>query len=430
MNTSPHTSTPAPQAMCSMKSKRRVAIVHDWLPVYGGAERVLEQMLMVYPEADVFSLIDALDEENRKFLKGRPVKTSFVQKLPGGKKYYRHCFPIMPLAIEQFDFSPYDMVITSSYAFAKGIITGPRQLHLCYCHSPIRYAWDLQTQYLKESRMDRGPLTWLVRGMLHFIRMWDSRTAAGVDAFMANSRFISRRIEKVYRRDATVVYPPVNIDRFEVGAEKENFYVTASRLVPYKRIDLIIQAFNGMPDRQLVVMGDGPELPKLRRLAGPNVKVMGYQPQEVLKSHLKRARGFVFAGEEDFGIILLEAQASGTPVIAYGRGGALETVIENQTGLFFGEQSTESLQGAVAEFESRQWDAQKCRQNAERFSAQVFRDKFQQFVEAEWERFAAMTAGVDSASASRHGRRIGTQEDEPMQEEAALGMRMQPMLPS
>ncbi|WP_395748798.1 glycosyltransferase family 4 protein [Prosthecobacter sp.] len=413
-----------------MKSTRRIAIVHDWLPVYGGAERVLEQMLQVYPDADVFSLIDALDDENRKFLKGKPVKTSFVQKLPGGKKYYRHCFPLMPLAIEQFDFSGYDMVITSSYAFAKGIITGPRQLHLCYCHSPIRYAWDLQTQYLKESRMDRGIKSWFVRSMLHFIRMWDSRTAAGVDAFMANSRFIARRIEKVYRRDATVVYPPVNIERFDVCTEKEDFYVTASRLVPYKRMDLLIQAFNGMPDRQLVVIGDGPELPKLRRLAGPNVKVLGWQPQEVLKSHLMRAKGFVFGGEEDFGIILLEAQACGTPVIAYGRGGALETVVENKTGLFFGEQSTASVQAAIAEFDTQVWDPHACRKNAERFSAKLFRDRFHHFVETEWERFnETSTSSAHDMEFQRDWRQSMPPAEEMLTEETVRGNRRQQLLP-
>ena len=230
-------------------------------------------------------------------------------------------------------------------------------------------------------------------------------------------------------RDATVVYPPVNIERFEACSEKENFYVTASRLVPYKRMDLIIQAFNGMPDRQLVVIGDGPELPKLRRLAGANVKVLGWQPQEVLKSHLQRAKGFVFGGEEDFGIILLEAQASGTPVIAYGRGGALETVVENQTGLFFGEQSIESLQSAIAEFETRKWDALKCRQNAERFSAKLFRERFQQFVECEWERFAAVSTGLDTAAENTQDWRQNTPQEEMFNEEAALGLRMQRMLP-
>ncbi len=382
--------------MSSSSSKRRIAIVHDWLPVYGGAERVLEQMLQVYPEADVFSLIDALNEENRKFLKGRPVKTSFVQRLPGGKKYYRHCFPIMPLAIEQFDFSGYDLVISSSYAFAKGIITGPRQLHLCYCHSPIRYAWDLQTQYLKESKLDRGLKSWLVRGLLHMIRVWDHRTAAGVDAFMANSRFIARRIEKVYRRDAEVVYPPVSVDRFEVREDKDDFYMVASRLVPYKRIDLVIESFNAMPDKKLVVIGDGPELPKLQKLAGPNVRVMGWQPNDVMRDHLQRAKAFVFGGEEDFGIILLEAQACGTPVIAYGRGGALETVVENETGLFFDEQSVESVKAAVTEFETRTWDAHVCRRHSEQFSAQHFRESFEHFVEGEWSRFNEASARVKS----------------------------------
>ncbi|MGV3660586.1 MAG: glycosyltransferase family 4 protein [Prosthecobacter sp.] len=399
--------------MSTSSPKRRIAIVHDWLPVYGGAERVLEQMLQVYPEADVFSLIDALNAENRKFLKGRPVKTSFVQRLPGGKKYYRHCFPIMPLAIEQFDFSGYDLVISSSYAFAKGIITGPRQLHLCYCHSPIRYAWDLQTQYLKESKLDRGLKSWLVRGLLHMIRVWDHRTAAGVDAFMANSRFIARRIEKVYRRDAEVVYPPVSVERFEVREDKEDFYMVASRLVPYKRIDLVIEAFNAMPEKKLVVIGDGPELPKLQKLAGPNVQVMGWQANEVMRDHLQRAKGFVFGGEEDFGIILLEAQACGTPVIAYGRGGALETVVENETGLFFDEQSVESLRNAVTEFESRSWNAHVCRKHSEQFSARHFRESFQHFVEGEWSRFNEASARVTSHGAD--GSR-GWRQESPVQE--------------
>lgn len=385
-------------------SQRRIAIVHDWLPVYGGAERVLEQMLLVYPDADVFSLIDALDEENRAFLKGRAVKTSFVQRLPGGKKFYRHCFPLMPLAIEQFDFSGYDLVISSSYAFAKGVITGPRQLHLCYCHSPIRYAWDLQTQYLKESKLEHGLKSWLVRWLLHSIRVWDHRTAAGVDAFMANSRFIARRIEKVYRREATVVYPPVSVDRFEVQEQKDDFYLTASRLVPYKRIDLVIAAFNAMPDKKLVVIGDGPELPKLRKLAGPNVQVMGWQANAVMKDHMQRAKGFVFAGEEDFGIILLEAQASGTPVIAFGKGGALETVVEGRTGVFFDQQSVPALKAAVDDFESRTWDAAACRQNAERFSTAQFRENFEAFVEEQW-------SGFSSPATERAARQALTMRD-------------------
>jgi glycosyltransferase involved in cell wall biosynthesis len=382
------------------QSKRRIAIIHDWLPVYGGAERVLEQILLIYPDADLFSLIDGLDDKSRAFLKGKPVKTSFVQNLPGGCKYYRHYFPLMPLAIEQFDLSSYDLVISSSYAFAKGVLTGPRQLHLCYCHSPIRYAWDLQTQYLNESGFNGGPLSWLVRALLHYVRMWDQRTVACVDEYMANSHFVSRRIEKTYRREAEVVYPPVDVERFEVCHQKDDFYVTASRMVPYKRIDLVVEAFNAMPDRQLVVIGDGPELPKIRRMAGPNVKVMGWQTNDVLTDHLQRARAFVFAGEEDFGIIVPEAQACGTAVISYGQGGALETVIDGQTGLFFDEQTVESLTNAVVRFESHKWDPITCRRNAERFSAEHFRQRFENFVEYQWSRFSPTQSLSGQASVS------------------------------
>lgn len=394
--------------MKTSSAPRRLAIVHDWLPVYGGAERVLEQMLEVYPDADVFSLIDALDDRNRSFLKGRKVKTSFVQKLPGGKRFYRHCFPLMPLAIEQFDFSGYDLVISSSYAFAKGIITGPRQLHLCYCHSPIRYAWDMQAQYLRESQLESGLKSWLVRWLLHSIRLWDNRTSAGVDAFMANSRFIARRIEKVYRRDATVVYPPVNVERFEVRELKDDFYLAASRLVPYKRMDLVVAAFNAMPDKKLVLIGDGPELPKLRKLAGPNVQVMGWQASEVMKDHMQRAKGFVFAGEEDFGIVLAEAQACGTPVIAYGKGGALETVIEGRTGVFFDEQSVSSIMDAVTDFETRTWNPWVCREHAVAFSVQRFREGFEAFVESQWAAFTAPVTQTEKADQLPAGAWLGS----------------------
>jgi glycosyltransferase involved in cell wall biosynthesis len=373
--------------MRSTNRKRRIAIVHDWLPLYGGAERVLEQMLQVYPEAEVFSLIDAVPQKDRAFLQGHEVTTSFVQRLPKGKSHYRHFFPLMPLAIEQFDMSSFDLVISSSYAFAKGALTGPGQLHLCYCHSPIRYAWDLQHQYLRESKLDRGPLSWLVRGLLHYIRLWDCRTAAGVDDFMANSKFVARRIEKVYRRQATVVYPPVNLERYDLCAAKEDFYFSASRLVPYKRMDLLIEAFNGMPNKRLILIGDGPELPRLKAMAAPNVELLGWQSQESLTSYLQRARAFLFAGEEDFGIVLLEAQACGTPVVAYGRGGALETVVEGETGMFFPEQTSQSVQVAIKEFEDQSWCPEACRRNADLFRASEFRRRFQGFVEDRWEAF-------------------------------------------
>ncbi len=239
----------------------KVAVVHDWLVTYAGAERVLEQMLQVLPEADLFSLIDFVPDDERGFLGGRPVRTSFLQRLPWARTRYRSYLPLMPLAIEQFDLSSYDLIVSSSYAVAKGVLTGPDQLHLCMCYSPMRYAWDLQHQYLRESGLDRGLKSMLARRLLHRIRNWDARTGAGVDEFMAISRFVARRIRKVYRRESTVIYPPVDTDAFapDWNQGREPFYLTASRMVPYKRIDLIAEAFAGMPDRTLVIIGDGPD---------------------------------------------------------------------------------------------------------------------------------------------------------------------------
>ena len=248
----------------------KIAIVHDWLTVYAGAERCLEQMLECFPHADLFALIDFVPAQDRAFLKGKVPKTSFLQRLPFAKTKYRAYLPIMPFAIEQFDLSAYDVVLTSSHAVAKGVLTGPDQLHIRYTYSPIRYAWDLQFQYLSEAGLTRGLRSIMVRWLLHRIRIWDARTPAGVDHFVAISHFISRRIRKVYRRDADVIYPPVDLAHFGVGNAKGDFYVTASRMVPYKKIPLIIEAFAAMPDKQLIVIGTGPEWEKCRAAAGPN----------------------------------------------------------------------------------------------------------------------------------------------------------------
>jgi len=360
----------------------KTAIVHDWLVTYGGAERVLQSMLEEFPEADLFSLYDFIPPQERNFIMNKPVTTSFLQKFPRAKVKYRSYLPLMPLAIEQFDLSNYDLVISSSYAVAKGVITGPDQVHVCYCHSPIRYAWDLTHQYLRESGFDQGLRSWAVRVMLHYIRQWDLRSANGVDEFIANSRFIARRIWKVYRREAHVVNAPVDVDGFEVFSPKENFYLTASRMVPYKKIDLIVEAFSQMPDKRLIVIGDGPLFTKIHQKAGSNVDLLGYQPFEVLKDHMQRARAFIFAAEEDFGIVPVEAQACGTPVIAYGKGGALETVIENETGLFFHEQSPKEVVDAVCRFERIRdgFDPDTIRRNALRFSKERFRKEFKAFV--------------------------------------------------
>lgn len=369
----------------------KVAIVHDWLPLYGGAERVLEQVLHLFPQADLFSTIDGLSPDERGFLGGRRVETSFVQRLPYGRTKYRNYFPLMPLAVEQFDLAEYDLIISSSYSFAKGVITGPDQLHICYCHSPIRYAWDMQHQYLNEAGLTRGLFGAIVRVLLHYIRIWDARTAAGVDAFVANSQYVARRIRKVYRRDSMVIYPPVDTERFTIGGNKEDFYFTASRMVPYKRIDLIVTAFAAMPDKRLVVAGDGPQFAEIKSRASSNVQFIGAAPADVLRDHMQRAKAFVFAAEEDFGIVPVEAQACGTPVIAFGRGGLRETVIDRETGVFFDEQTPESLIAAVQRFEAMQFDSAVIRRNAERFAIERFRSEFSEFVKERWREFEAVS---------------------------------------
>jgi glycosyltransferase involved in cell wall biosynthesis len=373
----------------------RVALVHEWLVTYAGSERVLEQMLLCYPNADVFAVVDFLPADQRGFIGNRPVTTSFIQGFPRATRNYRSYLPLMPLAIEQLDVSGYDLVLSSSHAVAKGVLTGPDQLHISYVHSPIRYAWDLQHQYLRESGLNKGLKGWIAKWLLHRIRLWDSRTANGVDSFIANSAFIGRRIRKAYGRESAVIYPPVDIEAFSLKEEKEDFYFTASRMVPYKKMPMLIDAFNAMPDKCLVVIGDGPDMNKCRAIAGPNIKIMGWQPFEVLRDHMQRAKAFVFAAEEDFGITPVEAQACGTPVIAFGKGGALETVrgLEDKqpTGVFFYEQTSDSVQEAVKTFESVQgnFSPTLCRANAIRFSPERFRQEFGDFVDHSWNEFNA-----------------------------------------
>jgi glycosyltransferase involved in cell wall biosynthesis len=395
--------TPVPRSSEGVLPGVRVAVIHDWLVTYAGAERVLEQILAVFPGAEVFTIVDLLPKNARGFLNGARVHTSFLQKLPVLRRKHRQLLPLMPLAVEQFDVSGFDLVISSSHAVAKGVITGPHQLHICYCHSPIRYAWDLQHEYMRESGM-RGPKAWLARYLLHKMRIWDARTSNGVDTFIANSGFIAKRMEKVYRREASVICPPVDVGTFALRANKEDFYLAASRMVPYKRMLLIAEAFAAMPDRRLVMVGDGPEFKKVRDVAGANVEVLGYQSSSVLRDLMQRARAFVFAAEEDFGIAPVEAQACGTPVIAYGRGGALETVIDGETGLFFDAQTVPSIVDAIRRFEDSEssFRPHDIRTHAERFGIEQFRDRFARFVTAEWVRsgrsVAHRAAAISSAA--------------------------------
>ena len=368
----------------------KTAIVHEWFTNYAGSERVVEQFLKILPDADLHALVDFLPPGGRKFIGDRPVKTSFIQNLPFARKSFRHFLPLMPIAVEQFDLTAYDVVVTSNHAVAKGVIIGPDQFQVSYVHSPIRYAWDLQHQYLAESGLARGIKGVAARAMLHYMRQWDQAAASRVTTFVANSHYIARRILNTYRREAEVIHPPVDVDAFPLRADKEPFYLAASRMVPYKRMPLIAEAFAAMPHRKLVVVGDGTELDKVKAVAGRNVEVLGYQSNAVLRDLMQRAQAFVFAAEEDFGIAPVEAMACGTPVIAFGRGGATDSVVDGRTGLFFDQQTIPAIVEAIERFERGRelFDPNVIRARAEAFRPERFREKFSALLARETGAFA------------------------------------------
>lgn len=373
----------------------RIAIVHDWLIDYAGSERVLAQILRCFPEADLFTLLDRMPESERAPLGGRAARTTFLQRMPGITSHLAYYLPLLPLAIEQLDVTGYDLVISSSHAVAKGVIVSPDALHVSYVHSPMRYAWDQQFVYLREGRMERGLRGAVLRWVLHRLRSWDRRSADGVDIFVANSHFVARRIVKAYRRDAEVIYPPVDTDFFRPQAARGEYYVTVSRLLGYKRVDLLVKAFAELPDRRLLVIGDGPEYARLKALASPNVELAGHLPAETLRERIQKARAFLFSAVEDFGIAPVEAMACGTPVIALRRGGAAETVAglesDQPTGVFFEHDNPGAVSEAVRVFERNEQriSTAACRTRAERFSADRFRSEFRGLVErkyADWRR--------------------------------------------
>ena len=367
----------------------KVAIVHEWLTVIAGSESCFKVFTEIYPNADIFVLVS--DEESVKKLGINPnrIKTSFIQKLPKSKTKWKNYLPFFPFAVEQFDLSEYDLIISSSHAVAKGVITNANQIHICYIYSPIRYAWDLYHQYLSEANLNKGIKGFIAKLILHYIRLWDFSTANRVDEFIPISKYIEKRVWRTYRRKSyKVIYPPVAIDDFTLKLDKEDFYLTASRLVPYKKIDLIVEAFSNLPNTKLVVIGDGPEIKKIKEKGGANVEILGYQKFEVLKDYMQRAKAFVFAAEEDFGIIPIEAQACGTPVIAYGKGGSLETVqgkfvgqkIEiTDTGVFFAKQTVHSLIEAVSFFEENvtKFDSKRIRDFAITFDKKIFKENIE-----------------------------------------------------
>lgn len=365
----------------------RVAVVHDWLYTICGAERVLCEILRCYPRADVFALFDFLTPADRARLGVGQVRTSFLQEMPFVQNHHRLFLPLMPIAIEQFDLSDYDLVISSSYAVAKGILTSPDQVHVAYIHSPVRYAWDMQHSYLRESGLSRGLKSMLARIVLHRIRMWDTRTAHGPDEMIANSAFVAKRIQKIYGRRAHVIYPPVTLSERMGGARRGGHFLAASRLVPYKNIEAVVRAFALLPDLKLVVAGDGPEAPRLRKMASQNVSFVGYVPDAQLRDLMATARAFVFAAEEDFGIIPVEALSEGTPVLALSRGGVRETVttaLNRRTGMFFPHATPGEIAACVRNFVAQEgaFSADDCRMQASRFSARRFREEFKAFVDS------------------------------------------------
>lgn len=365
----------------------KIAIVHEWLTTFAGSEKALEQIVALFPEADIFCVVDFLPEQQRGFLKGHKVTTTFIQKLPLVQKYYRNYLPLMPLAIGRLDLADYDLVVSSNHAVANGVSTHPDQVHVSYTYSPMRYAWDLREQYLKESNLDRGVKGWLAKLTLSQLKKWDYRAAQGVDYFVGISDFIKDRIFRCYGKDAAVIYPPVDTDFYQIGGDKGDYYLVASRMVPYKMMPLIVSAFAEMPERKLVVIGDGPDLERVKKCASNNTEILGYQNDSILRAHLQTTKALVFAAEEDFGILPVEAQACGTPVVGFGKGGLLETVngIESDkpTGVFFGEQSKQSIKRAIEVFEEHfdVFTRENCRLNALRFSGGAFRTQFKKYID-------------------------------------------------
>lgn len=357
------------------------ALIHDWYYVNGGAEKVIQSLSTVWDDFDHYALIDFLEPEDRALiLNGKKVNTSFIQNLPTAKYNHRKFLQLFPIAIEQFDLSQYDLVISSSAAIAKGVLTNHNQLHICYCHSPMRYAWDFFHRYLEDSNLKSGLKGFYAKWVLNNMRTWDFINSQRVDFFIANSKYIQKRIKKIYNRNSTVIYPPVDINNFELKEKKEDYYFTASRLVAYKKVEIIVKAFNEMPDKKLVIAGVGPDFKKIKKIAKENIQLLGFIKPQKLKQNMQSAKAFVFAAEEDFGIVPVEAQACGTPVIGYGKGGLTETVINNETGVLFQNQTVESIIEAVKHFEKLSLSPLKIRKNSERFSKERFQKDFQNFV--------------------------------------------------
>jgi glycosyltransferase involved in cell wall biosynthesis len=373
----------------------RVALVNDWLDTWAGGESVLEQVALLFPGAPVYTLVDFMPPPLRERLGEREIRTSYLQRVPGARHHFRRLLPLFPSAVERLDLSGFDVIVSISHAVAKGVHHDAGQFHFCYCLSPIRYAWDLREQYLRQVGLQRGPAGYLAGKLLDRIAAWDARSSERVDEFVAISQHIRARIRRCYGRDAGLVYPPVALAAFERPRSQRKRYVTVSRLVPYKRVDVIAAAFARLPGRELVIVGEGPERLRVEAVAGPNVFLAGQVGDARRDELLRESRAFLFAADEDFGIAPVEAQAMGVPVIAYGRGGVTETILgldhPQPTGLFFDDQTPEAVAAAVLRFEANEhrFDPAACRRNAERFGAERFREEFRASLGAAHERFLA-----------------------------------------
>ncbi len=358
----------------------KIAIVHDWLVTDAGAEKVLSSLIDIYPNASIYSLVNFLTDKEREIvLHSKFVKTSFIQNLPFAKKYFRNYLALFPWAIESFNLSSYDLIISSSWAVAKGVKSTSKQLHISYCHTPIRYAWDMYEEYTKNLKQ---PKKFLVERTLKYLQKFDMRTLDRVDYFIANSKFVQNRIKNTYTRDSIVIYPPVDVKNFKLCDTKEEFYFTASRLVPYKKTKLIVEAFNEMADKKLLVMGDGEEYESIEKIANKNIEILGYKDKSCMIKYMQKAKAFVYAAIEDFGILPIEAMACGTPVIALNDGGTAETVNNLHNGIHFQYQTKEAIIKAIKKFETQSFNHQNISKNAQIFSDLRFKQEIKEFIDS------------------------------------------------
>jgi glycosyltransferase involved in cell wall biosynthesis len=369
----------------------KVALIHDHLAQDGGAEKVLQVFAEMFPEAPIFTL---LSEKNNiaKNYKNRKIDTSIIQKMPGGVKHYQWYMPFMPMAVEFFDLSKFDLVLSDSASFAKGVITRPETLHIDYCHTPTRYLWSDTHQYINELKYNKW-FKKIISLVLNYIRLWDRLAADRVDVFIANSETVKKRISKYYHRDSVVIYPPVDVETFNISPElideklkAENYFLAGCRLVPYKRLDIVIEAFKKNPDKKLKIFGSGIDAERLKTIAGgaPNIEFLGRVSETELTKLYRNALAFIHPQEEDFGVVAVETMACGTPVIAFRKGGVEETIIEGKTGLFFDDQTPSAIAEAISKFDKSSFDENVIRAQAEKFSTENFKRNIQDFINKEY----------------------------------------------